>query len=236
LLKKIILAGAIAITSLGAQASIVSALGLASAPSSISSSGWQEVSGPTLGGGFTGNYLRTNGTGILNLTFSGLQAHTGIDLGLFVAQLNSLDPVRDGDIFDIEIDGQEVLRVGLGFGTELGFSDPVVSNYFVNGVGADEQLVHDVRTLTIPGPSTVGSFTSRVYNFGNLDALQNITHSASTLSLKITGVGGQGWSNEAYAIDNLSVSLVGVPEPSSLAFFLPAALALLGFRRRTMSA
>ena len=166
------------------------------------------------GGFLGGDYLRTNAgaPATLTLNLSNVPAHTHVSIGLHVAQLESLDPVRDGDLFSMSFDGSPFLGVGLGFGSGQGFFDPVVSNFTLNGVTADTALVDAVRTLTIDK-----GFDDHVYNFGELDAFQGIPHSSDTLTLQIVGIGGQGFPNEAYAIDNLFVI---IPEPAGMAFGL----------------
>ncbi|MCP5352932.1 MAG: hypothetical protein H6926_07075 [Chromatiales bacterium] len=52
----------------------------------------------------------------MTLILTGLGAHDSINLGMHVAQLASIDPNRDGDLFRIYLDGDEILQVGLGFG------------------------------------------------------------------------------------------------------------------------
>ena len=180
-------------------------------------------------GGFdSGQFLRTGGIGSDTLTvdLAALPTHTGFSIGLHVAQLDSLDPERDGDMFYILVNGVEVLQVGLGFGTELGFSEPLVWDYEVNGVDSDESDVAAVSTAT--GNLFGSSWTEHVYDFGALSALQNIAHTDSSLQIQIRAGTNQGWSNEAYAIDNLSITLHNsgdVPEPATA---LLASLGLIG--------
>ena len=158
-------------------------------------------------GGFSGGQFLRTGNGQANtitLSLSDLPEHTGIDLSMFVAQLVSVDPNRDGDIFTVSLDGQELLQVGLGFGSSPPYYDDVVSNFEINGIPSDSNLVHAVRTLTLDK-----TFDEHFYDFGALDAFQNIPHTSDTLTLQIVGRAYQGWNNEAYAIDNLSVGIEG---------------------------
>ena len=67
--------------------------------------------------GFPGSrFLRSYaaGTNTAVMVFSGLPKHTKIGLGLLLAQLDSLDPLAEGEGFAIKVDGAEVLSVGLG--------------------------------------------------------------------------------------------------------------------------
>lgn len=72
-------------------------------------------------------------------------------------------------------------------------------------------------------------------------ALHSIAHTSSALTLEFfaSGAGWQGGGDESWAIDNLKISINAragtvVPEPASLALFVPglAVLALLWRRKR----
>jgi len=213
------------------------AIGLTVPPGTLigfEASSWVIDSFTTLGGanndlgdgGFLGGQFLRTGNGQANtitLTLGNLPQHNLINISMFVAQLGSVDPNRDGDILTISLDGQEFLEVGLGFGVSGGFNDPFVSNFELGGVSADISLIDAVRTATLDK-----TFDEHVYNFGALDAFQNIPHTSSTLTLEIVGRAFQGWSNEAYAIDNLTIEVV--PEPSTMALVLFGLLGLLGAR------
>lgn len=202
------------------SADVISVLGIDSPAGSsitVNSNSWDTVSSSPIPV-FDGSYLRSHAPGSnLTITFGDLVEHTSLNIGLLVAQLESLDPVRDGDTFDIYLDGSQLVRVGLGFGSSGGFFDPVVSNYIAAGdPSAPESLVTDTLIWTNPG-----GFADHAYDFGQLDVLNNIAHTGSSATLTIIGRSYQGWPNEAYAIDNLSLSLNGVPVPT------PSNLALL---------
>ncbi|MCP5352933.1 MAG: hypothetical protein H6926_07080 [Chromatiales bacterium] len=83
-----------------------------------------------------------------------------------------------------------------------------MSNFELFGVAANTALVDAVRTSSLAAAASAnGLFPDHVYDFGALDALNNIAHTASSLTLSIVATAGQNWPNEAYAIDNLAVSI-----------------------------
>ncbi|MGB1109070.1 MAG: hypothetical protein ACPG4N_01870 [Gammaproteobacteria bacterium] len=243
-IKLLITTALLGMTSLAAHASLETAVGLSTpvgATASLSTGGWVTSTLTTSAGaaddladgGFSGSeFLRTgNGaSNTLTLTLSNLGQHSALSLSFFVAQLGTLDPNRDGDLFTVQVDGLEVLQVGLGFGSAPGYYEDVVSNFELNGVAADTALVDAARTLTKTGNLTHSGFLEHVYDFGQLEALQNIEHTANSATITITGRAFQGWNNEAYALDNLGVGLVSAPIGSPLALLLVGLLGILAKR------
>lgn len=91
-----------------------------------------------------------------------------------------------------------------------------------------------------------GGHGDDAFDMGTLTALQNVAHSASTLAVSFEawspsgGNGIQGRSDESWAIDNLDITYngdpLGVPEPGSIALFVPGAIGLLGILRKRRKA
>jgi hypothetical protein len=164
--------------------------------------------------GFTGDrFLRTfiAGTNTLALAFDGLPRHTAIGLSAFVAQLESLDPVRDNDCFAIRIDGAEVLRVGLGYGTVASGSEPQVASLTLFGQPANPQLLADTLTVggenLLYGGSEALDYMEHVYDLSRLEALQNIPHTGSTLLIEFVGIHNQDYMTEGFGIDRIELTI-----------------------------
>jgi len=162
--------------------------------------------------GFQGSrFLRTYiaGTNTLSLVFEGLPRHTEIGLGALLAQLDTLEPVRDDDGFAILVDGIEILHVGLGFD-----GDEEVSSLRLFGESADVQLIKDTMTfggenLFFCGSGTV-DYNEHVYDLSQLEALQRIPHTGGTLTLELLGVQDQDGSNESFGIDQFELTVIPV--------------------------
>ena len=174
--------------------------------------------------GLSGNFLR-NGSLISGatatptvLTLSGLAAHTSVSLSMIFGFMESWDSSNGSvapDLVDIVVDGTTRIS-GLTAANTSG-------NAFVFGGG----------TLIGSACTQADSFnTGYCDTIINLGTSPNLTfaHTGSTLTLSIFAYGGgwQGGSDEAWAIDNLSVTLSGtptggVPEPATWA------LLMLGF-------
>ena len=84
--------------------------------------------------------------------------------------------------------------------------------------------------LGFGGPG--GFFTDSAYNLSADPVFSNIAHSASTLTLQfaIQGAGIQDLSDESWAMDQLTVAVNGIPEPSA-ALLLLCGLPLCFIRR-----
>ncbi|MDD2598091.1 MAG: LamG domain-containing protein [Kiritimatiellae bacterium] len=167
--------------------------------------------------GLTSDYFfRTSVTGVntLTLVFEELPRHTAIALGAFVAQLESLDPTRDNDCFIIRVDGEEVLKVGLGFGTASHYSEPEVASLELFGEPADPQLF--AATLTVGGEELFdggaepNGYNEHVYDLSRLEALQNIPHRSKTLQIEIIGIHNQDYKTEGFGLDRIQLTVLPV--------------------------
>jgi hypothetical protein len=160
--------------------------------------------------GFPGErFLRsyTTGTNTATLVFTGLPRHTKIGLGLFLAQLDSLDPLMEGDRFAIRIDGAEVLSVGLG--PDQG-SEPQVSTFKLFGTAADAQVFRD--TLTLGGQDLFGcggtvAYNDHVYDLSRMKALQGIPHMRDALVIEFIGIQNMGGESEGFGIDTVRLTV-----------------------------
>jgi len=163
--------------------------------------------------GFRGlRFLRSmdNGTNSLMLAFEQLPPHKTIGIGLLLAQLDTLEPVRDNDHFVIRVDGQEVFKVGLGFGTSGPYEEPVVAGLELLGQPADPQLLLDVLTLAdnlFYSGDMIRDFDEHVYDLSRLEALQQIPHTRSTLTVELIGYQDQNATGEGFGIDHFQLTL-----------------------------
>lgn len=161
--------------------------------------------------GFPGNrFLRSfsTATNTASLVFTDLPRHNKVGLGMLLAQLDSLDPVANNDHFEIRVDGTEVLSVGLG--PNQG-SEPQVSTFALFGAAADAQLLKN--TLTAGGGDLFfcgtawGDYHDHVYDLSELEALQAIPHTGSTLTLEFLGVQNGGGENESFGMDQIELTV-----------------------------
>jgi hypothetical protein len=156
--------------------------------------------------GVNGHWMGTTGAGsnTLTITYTDLDPHTHVNLGMLVAQLDSLDPLRDDDRFIVRIDGRTILDVNNSFDDEI---------VLTGNAALDAELL-SLRTAA--GVQLFGdaNFLENVYDLSQLSAFQMIPHSGSTLVLEIIGRQNQG-SGEFYGVDNITLQLA-VPEPISI--------------------
>jgi len=160
--------------------------------------------------GFPGDYfLRSfaSGTNTMKLVFTDLPRHTKVGIGMLLAQLDSLDPLLEGDGFAITVDGQSMLRVGLG--PNQG-NEPQVSTFKL--FGQDRDITLFKNTLVLGGMElfTCGSaavYNDHVYDLSRLMALQDIPHSGDTLVLEISGIQNSGGENEGFGVDQVTLTV-----------------------------
>ncbi|MEM8946540.1 MAG: hypothetical protein AAGD11_15310 [Planctomycetota bacterium] len=175
---------------------------------------------------FGGNFLQnmtggvpTIGTAGLQttLTLTNLPAHTSIDLDFLLATIDSWDGIDGasgvtGDYFNVHVDGQSVFRDT--FAQSSGFP----TNAYQAPSGGK----------LLPGTSHVFGIVTPdgAWDMSLDPLLSNIPHTGSTLVIDIFADGpgwqgardfsqGVGGPDEGWAIDNLSVTIDAVPEPSA---------------------
>ena len=172
------------------------------------------------GKSWNGNYFNGLGTAS-TLTLNGLPQHstTSIDMLLgFLNSWDSLNGVPSPDKLDIYADGNLLLSMttvtASGNVVDLGGGALIVDNGQIDGsVFFSDDLV-DMATA----PSLT------------------FAHSASTLSLTIlpSGAGWQGWPDEGWGVDSLSIEISGnngIPTPATL-MLLSLGIAGLALKRR----
>jgi hypothetical protein len=179
------------------------------------------------GNTFGGSFLRSPTGQVVTLTLDGLPAHTVLSLGFLFAAIDSLDGTGSfpqGDFFTVKVDGSTVFRES-----------------FANA------LESQIQSYTPPAGGELVRREERGFNAGfyYLDSaydlaidprLQGIAHTATTatITFEIEGPGIQSLDDESWAMDNLTVSVTPVPEPSTLALLLGGlgAVGAAGLRRR----
>lgn len=160
--------------------------------------------------GFPGTYfLRSMSSGVnsMMLTFTGLPRHKRIDLGMILAQLDSLNPATENDRFVIKLDGEEILRVALGPGHG---GQPQIHLFNLFGDTADVQIFKDTLLMGgddffCGGEDTL--FNDHVYDLSQLQALQSIPHTADTLVLELVAMQTHGGENEGFGVDDIQLTV-----------------------------
>ena len=147
------------------------------------------------------------------LTLTNLPTHTSIDVDFLLAIINSWDglsaipplsSINSPDFFNVRVDGALLFHESFdnvtATGTGQGYNPP-----------AGVQLTP--RPFTDLGFSSPSTTLDSAWNLGLDSRFSNIPHTASTLTIDFfaDGAGFQGGTNESWGIDNLSVSLNGVP-------------------------
>ena len=147
------------------------------------------------------------------LTLTNLPTHTSIDVNFLLAIINSwdglsaippLNPLNAPDFFNVRVDGVLLFHESFdnvtATGTGQGYNPPT-------GVQLTPRPFTD---LGFPSSSTT---LDSAWNLGLDPRFSNIPHTASTLTINFfaDGAGFQGGTNESWGIDNLQVSLNGVP-------------------------
>lgn len=182
--------------------------------------------GPS-GNQFGGNFLSSYGaSGQATLTLTNLPGHTSLDITSLLAIIDSWDSSGGGccapDFFQIRVDGATIFS-----DTYAIASGSIHNTQGLTDIGAGNQQ----RGFT--------SWNDAAFNLEN--ELQNITHTASSLTIDFLGTGGgwQGGTDEAWGIDNLLVTLngvtppvTGIPEPITLSLLGAGLLGLGAIRRR----
>ncbi len=167
----------------------------------------------TTGNTFSGSLLRNSSAGnpatITRLTLNNLPTHTAIDLNFLLAIMDSWD----GDSAPY---GPDILNIAVN-GTLVFSNNP---RTYANGVNI---LLYSGGNLGFNTPA------DSAYNMYQENALKNIAHTSSTLTIDwyASGSGWQGGADESWGIENVQV-IIQVPEPgtfillffASLAFFL----------------
>lgn len=182
------------------------------------------------GNQFSGNFLQNDSVGnpaaASVLTLTGLPSHSSVSIGFLLAAIDSWDSTNGTvapDLFNVSVDG-----------------NPVFQTTFANQTGSVNYGGDDIGNgLQARGFNS--SFNDSAFDLYSEAALQNIPHTASSLTISwfASGSGWQGGADESWAIDNLTVSVTptatATPEPGSVGLFLGSALAGTGMwlkRRR----
>jgi hypothetical protein len=148
---------------------------------------------------FGGNFLRSPTANVVKLQLSGLPPHNAVNIGFLLAAIDSLDgegTYPSGDYFRIKLDGVTIFRESLANALKSQIQS------YVPAPGSELARHQD---LGFSGPGSY--YTDSAYNFALEPRMQGIPHSSSTLTLEfmIEGVGIQGFNDESWAIDNLTV-------------------------------
>ena len=190
------------------------------------------------GGGFTtatiGAYNATYGNIFRNqtvspiqateLTLSNLGSHTSLSLGLVLAFLDSWDSTNGSPAPD---------------NVDLYIDNVLIGSYTYNNASGSVQAIGAGSVLAQFVQFDANQFFSDTVVDLSGDPALTVAHTASSVTVKLvaSGSGWQGGVDEAWGIDNLTVSLAGtannVPEPGSLALLALAGAAGLVTRRRT---
>ncbi len=174
------------------------------------------------GNQFSGNLLYNasfgNPAAATTLTLTNLPAHNSLSIGFLLAVIDSWDSDNGApapDLFNVTVDGVQVFQAT--FAIQSGST-----NYVPPANG-------DIGGLAQRGFNN--SFNDRAYDLSLDSSLQNIAHTASsvTISFFASGNGWQGGDDESWGIDNLRVS-VAIPTPGATG--LLAVAGLLASRRR----
>jgi len=155
---------------------------------------------PGANGSFQGSFLRnTSLGGTTTLSLSGLPAHTGVEAGFLLGVIESWDGLTGGvapDYFNVSIDGT------------------IIQASFDAFEPGDQLFPAGATQLLYNQQLGFGIYNEAAYDFS-----LSVPHTSSSLTLSFfsSGAGFQGGDDESWAIDNLKVSLEGVPtEPGTV--------------------
>lgn len=149
---------------------------------------------------FGPNFLRSETANVVKISFANLPPHTTVSLGFLFAAIDSLDGTGTfpaGDFFNIKIDGKSIFRESFANAT-----DDQIQSYVPPSGG---ELARKVD-LGFQGPG--GYYRDSAYDMSVEPRLQNLPHTASTLTIEMTieGEGTQTLDDESWAIDDLKVT------------------------------
>lgn len=178
--------------------------------------------------GWAGNFLENASVSPITLTefsFSGLGAHSGIELGGILGLLQSWDSSNGGpytpDFLEILIDGAVAAR----------FTANNASGTETPANGGNIIAFHEQTDGNPAYSDTLIDFTGSPW--------ATFAHTGSTLTIgfRAAGAGWQGGTDESWGLDNFRV--VAVPEPASWGMLIGGfglAGAVIRRRRRTRQA
>lgn len=171
---------------------------------------------------FGGNFLRNDDASnptqkATVLTLNNLPAHSTLRLDCLVAIIDSWDGfggVFNDDYFNIKIDGNTVF-----------------SEVFASASGSQTYNPGAPTLLSQGSNLGFGGYNDTALDL-NFDSNLTVAHSASSVTIEFfaSGPGWQGGNDESWAIENVSVTLRGVPAPGALSLF--GAAGLFARRRR----
>lgn len=149
------------------------------------------------------------------LTLSNLPAHDSVSVQFLLAIIDSWDGNGGNpgpDSFEVKVDGNTVFSAV--FASASGSSDYAGAPFAVGNFGWN-------------------SWNDYLYDFTNVASLNNIAHTASSLTVEFTaaGPGWQGGSDESFGVDNVNVMVNEVPAPGAMAIAGAASLVLTRRRR-----
>ena len=161
---------------------------------------------------FGGGFLRSPTGNTVTIQLTNLPPHQAIDIRFLFAAIDSLDGTGtfpEGDFLRVTVDGQQIFRES--FANAMEQQDQT----YVAPTGG--QLARRVD-LGFSGPGSY--YTDSAYDMGVDWRFQNIPHTASTLTISFVmeGPGIQDLNDESWAMDELTISLVGGAACDSIDF------------------